>query len=69
LHGVVDARGRFSGPEIMFVYPDLHRCLVGTFSNDRLVSAKASKVAAVAFDKVPILQNSIWVEIFFGQKY
>ena len=55
LHGVVDARGRFTGNDIMFVYPDLTTCIVGSFDNERLVSGKASRVASVSFNENEVL--------------
>jgi hypothetical protein len=55
IHGVVDEKGRFSGDDLIFLHPDFHTCLVGTFKNERLVSAKASKVAAISFNENGVL--------------
>ena len=55
LHGVVDAKGRFSGDEILFLYPDFQNCLAGTFKNERLVSGMASKIIGVGLNDTSVL--------------
>ena len=57
LHGVVSQQGRFSGEEIVFVYPDLSSCIVGSFQNEKLLSGRASQVvdATLASTNSPIV--------------
>lgn len=43
IHGPVNSQGRFTGDDIMFVYPDLTTCILGTFKNEILVTGKASR--------------------------
>jgi len=52
LHGKVDRRGRFSGDNIAFVYPDLSTCIFGTFHNERLVSGRPSQICDVSLASV-----------------
>ena len=39
LVGFLDENGEMSGPDIAFLYPDLHTALVGKFKEGKLVSA------------------------------
>jgi len=52
LHGSVDHRGRLTGDNIAFVYPDLSTCILGTFEGERLVCGSASQVAQVSVASV-----------------
>ena len=44
LYGPVDGKGRFSGPEIAYIFPDMTTALLGTFHQEQLVEARASHV-------------------------
>jgi len=46
LYGELDAGGRFTGPNITFIYPDFQTGLRGTFDNGRLVSAVGVRLTA-----------------------
>ena len=52
LHGEVDNRGRMTGDNISFVYPDLSTCLLGTFHEEQLVSGSPSQVSQVSLASV-----------------
>jgi hypothetical protein len=59
LHGPVDERGRFSGKDVMFIYPDLTTCLLGEFHDETMVMAFATKVIDAT------LNNEVKPESFF----
>ena len=44
LYGPVDGKGRFSGPEIAYIFPDMTTALLGTFHQEQLVEARASHI-------------------------
>ncbi len=46
LYGPLDERGEMSGDNIVYVYPDLKTVLVGNFSANVMLGARASKVVA-----------------------
>jgi len=51
LFGEVDERGRFSGDNIAYIYPDLLTAITGTFEKEQLVEARSSKIIAADFDE------------------
>jgi len=59
LHGEVDASGRFSGPAIAYVYPDLTTALLGDFEEECMVSARAAKIESASVSAAGILQLHI----------
>jgi len=50
LHGKVDERGKLTGDDIMFIYPDMHICLVGQFKDGIMVSARLSYLESLTWD-------------------
>ena len=44
LHGVVDLEGKFTGEDIMYIYPDMFTCLVGKFRDGIMIEARESRV-------------------------
>ena len=43
IHGAVDGRGRFSGGDVAFLYPDAGTCLVGRFEAEVMLDAVAGR--------------------------
>jgi len=50
LHGKVDEKGKFTGNEIMFVYPDFHMCLIGRFQDGIMKETRLSFLESITFD-------------------
>ncbi len=55
LCGRVDGRGRFSGEEITFLYPDRSTAMVGRFREEVMLQALAGRVAAADLNEAHIL--------------
>ena len=56
LHGIVDPLGKFTGDEILFLYPDQSSCLSGRFQDGTLVDAHPAQIQSVAFTSGHIMQ-------------
>ena len=50
LYGEVDPKGRFTGENIAYIYPDLCTALVGAFENERLVEARTAVLVEAEID-------------------
>ena len=59
LHGAVDGRGRFTGDDIAFVYPDGGTCLVGRFEEEVMVAAARGRITAAATDDAGVLRAAV----------
>ena len=46
LYGQVDDSGRFTGPDILYLYPDMVTGILGTWSDGRLVEGRAVDILA-----------------------
>lgn len=46
-YGSADASGRMSGRDVIYLYPDLHTALVGTWINDGMRRSRLSKIVSV----------------------
>ena len=51
LYGQVDHKGRFTGDEIVFLYPDLSTCLLGKFEDGVMKEAVEARVASADLDQ------------------
>ena len=59
IHGTVDARGRFSGGDVAFVYPDMGTCLVGRFEEEVMVDAVSGRVVGAEPSEAGVLRAVI----------
>ena len=49
LYGRLDGRGRFTGDDIAFLYPDFSTAILGHFQKGILVRGKAARVTGISF--------------------
>ncbi len=57
--GAVDERGRFTGNDIAFVYPDRTTCLLGRFEDEVMVEATCARLVGATKNDAAVLVPSI----------
>jgi histone-lysine N-methyltransferase SETD7 len=55
LHGKVNAKGRFTGDDIAFVYPDRSTCLVGKFEGEVMRDANKGRIVGAEMNAASIM--------------